>query len=115
MALTDYVAPSVLAEEGYIHKSCQSELLGNLDREFMAEEGWVNLNHARDVEVSVHKASQIIGCTSPTLEGYIKLGYLRKTASGNILLIAALSFDYKKVKRDYLDSKKPNRNAETTF
>lgn len=106
MALIDYIAPSVLAEEGYIHKSSQSEMLGNLDRGFLAEQGWVNLSHARNVEVSVQKAAQIIGVSSPTLEGYVKLGYLKKTANGKILLIAALSFDYKKVKKDYLKSKK---------
>lgn len=105
MALTDYIPDTVLESEGYVHKSCKEQMLANLDAEFLADRGWVNIDRQREVEVSIKKAAEIIGITPITLEGYIKLGYLRKTANGKILLIAALSFDYNEAKRRYLNSK----------
>lgn len=107
MALIDYISPAVLSEEGFIHKSCQSEMLGNLDPAFMAEMGWANLKplQKREVAVSVSKAAEIMGITPPTLEGYIKMGFINKTPNGKILLLTALSFDYKAAKRKYLASK----------
>lgn len=109
MALTDYISPTVLADAGYIHESQSAVMLEHIDRQYMTEQGWVNLSRVRNVPVSVSKAAEIIGVSPATLEGYVKLGYIAKDCYGKISLLSALGFNYDAVKKDYLSSKRDGR------
>lgn len=106
MSLTDYISPVVLAEAGYIHESQSAVMLEHIDRSVMSEQGWVNLKHLGNVGISLALAAEIIGVCVPTLQDYIKLGYIRKDAYGKVGLLDAINFDYKLAKKHYLNSKK---------
>ena len=105
MPLTDYIAPDVLREEGYIYKGDSHEMLENIDKDYLRSQGWVNLSALQNVPLSIHKAAQIIGIHPSTLASYVELGYIRSDESGRIAMIDALRFDYSKAKEMLLKSK----------
>ena len=105
MALTDYISPSVLADEGYIHESQKGVMLEHIGRRYLSGQGYADLSRVRDVRVSANMAAEIIGIKSPTLNGYAKLGYIHRSIDGKYSLLEVLSFDAKEVKAHYLSSK----------
>lgn len=104
MALTDYISPMVIAAEGYIHATDNEALLANIDKQFLATQGWVNMAQVRNVWLSIHMAAQIVGISSPTLLSYAKAGYL-KLDDGRVSLLEALTFDYVAAKKKELRKK----------
>lgn len=105
MALTDYIPPEILASEGYIHKSQKEAMFEQLDRQFLAEQGYGDLRKLEGISVPVSKAAEIIGMAVSTLDGYVKLGYIRKDINGKIALLDAIGFDKNATKDKYLASK----------
>lgn len=105
MPITDYITPSMLHKEGWVHTSDPEMLLANIDKQYLAQAGYVNIAETRNVEISVHKAAQIAGVTSPTLASYIKAGYLALTPDGKVNLFDVLAFNYKLAKRAELNKK----------
>lgn len=105
MPITDYISPSTLRMEGWVRTSDSAMLLANLDKQYLAQAGYINIAKTRNVDLSIHKAAQIAGVTSPTLASYIKAGYLKLTPDGKLNLFDVLSFNYKLAKRTELDKK----------
>ena len=108
--ITDYVSAEVLEREGYIHVADKAKLLEALDRGFLGEMGWINLERLRHIRLTVSKASEIAGCSRQTLETYIKLGYI-PTDDGSVTLLDVLNFDYDEAKRDRLSKNYKFDNA----
>lgn len=105
MPITDYISPSMLHMEGWVHTSDSATLLANIDKQYLAQAGYINLAETKNVELSVHKAAQIAGVAPPTLVSYIKAGYLNLTPDGKLRLLDVLAFDYKLAKRTELNKK----------
>lgn len=88
-----------------MHTSNPEMLLANIDKQYLAQAGYVNIAETRNVDISIHKAARIAGVTSPTLASYIKAGYLKLTPDGKLSLFDVLVFNYKLAKRAELDKK----------
>lgn len=108
--ITDYVSAEVLEREGYIHIEDKEKLFQALDRGFLGEKGWINLEHLRHIRLSVSKASEIAGCSRTTLETYIGLGYV-PSEDGSVTLLDAIKFDYPKAKQDRISKNYKFDNA----
>lgn len=104
--ITDYIPAQVLEREGFVHISDSAKMLERIDKGFLAEQGWANLAAKRGVKVSVRKAAEIVGVDAKTLLAYIKGGYIAANENGQVSMVDALTFDYKKAKQAYLNSKK---------
>lgn len=102
--ITDYIPAAVLEREGFVHRSDSEKLLEVIDKNYLAAQGWVNLERARGVLVSANKVAEIIGVAPATIRAYIKTGHLA-AVNGYVSLIDALTFDYQKAKSEYLKDK----------
>lgn len=107
--LTDYIPAQVLEREGFVHCSDSEKMLERIDKQFLAERGWLQAAILRGVNVSIRKAAEIVHCSAATLAEYVKMGYLTAN-DGQISLYDALTFDYPAAKRAYLSTKKRANN-----
>ncbi len=109
--LTDFISPQVLEREGYIHISDNEKMLEYIDKAFLAAHGWFHKPNLGHVNLSVNKASDVVGVAPQTLAGYIRAGYMPANDDGQVRLVDAMTFDYKAAKRALLDSKNRTNNS----
>jgi hypothetical protein len=102
--LTDFISAQVLEREGFIHSTNSEKMLEAIDKQYLAEQGWVRSDRLREVLISPTRAAGIAGVAPRTLLAYINSGHLR-TVNGSVTLLDALAFDYSKAKEDYLKKK----------
>ncbi len=106
MPITDYISPQTLQQEGWVNTADVEQMFDKMDKRYLAQQGWVDLSQVRDVWLSIHKASEVVGISSATLLSYVRLGYLELNEQGQVSLLAALTFDYEAAKRAELDKKR---------